>query len=528
MVAQFVRLKLTLMGNSFRRSVWQTIGFVVGVLYGLFVVGMLVVGMVVLGTEDAALAGSITILAGALAVLGWWVIPLFAFGVDATLDPQRFVLFGIPQRRLLAGLAVAGVVSIPGIVTALAALGASFAWWRTPLAVLAALVGAVVAVALCVVGSRATTTALAPLLESRRYREVVTIAAFVPLVLIGPAFAWLGSQLGGGPVDGDAVRGMVTSLADVAAWTPFGAPWGLGAAVHDGAWGLALARLVVALATLAVAWVVWDKALARALVTPPTSGGGGRAKGLGFFSRFPATPTGAVAARTATYWLRDPRYSGSIAVVPLIPVVLLVVGGGTGSEIFLALAPFTAWILGFSISADIAYDHTAFALHVSSGVAGRADRWGRALPVLVAGGAVSFLFAVVSVAVAGRWDALPALLGLTAGVLLTSTGISSATSARLLYPVPKPGDSPFKQPQGAAMATLVAQTVAMLLVLALSLPFLVPGVIAIVADLPVLGWVTLAVGVVVGAVVLVLGVRWGARTYDRRAPELLQRVLSYA
>ena len=61
MVAQFVRLKLTLMGNAFRRSVWQTIGFVVGVLYGLFVVGMLVVGMVFLGTEAASLAGSIPI-----------------------------------------------------------------------------------------------------------------------------------------------------------------------------------------------------------------------------------------------------------------------------------------------------------------------------------------------------------------------------------------------------------------------------------------------------------------------------------
>jgi len=527
-VAQFVRLKLTLMGNAFRRSVWQTIGFVVGALYGMFVVGMLVVGAIVLGTTDPELAGTVVVLGGALAVLGWWVIPLFAFGVDATLDPQRFVLFGIPQRRLLAGLAVAGVVSVPGVATALSALGASFAWWRTPLALLAALVGAVVAVALCVVGSRATTTALAPLLESRRYREVVTVAAFVPLVLVGPAFAWLGAQLGEGPVDGEAVSGMLTRLAGVVAWTPFGAPWGLGAAVHDGAWGLALARLVVALATLAVAWVVWDRALARALVTPPTSGGAGRAKGLGFFSRFPATPTGAVAARTATYWLRDPRYSGSIAVVPLIPVVLLVVGGGAGSEIFLALAPFTAWILGFSISADVAYDHTAFALHVSSGVPGRADRWGRALPVLVAGGAVTVLFAVVSVAVAGRWDLLPAILGVSVGVLLTSTGVSSATSARLLYPVPKPGDSPFKQPQGAAMATLVAQTVAMVLVLALSLPFLVPGLVAVLADLPVVGWVTLLVGAVVGAVVLVLGVRWGARRYDRGAPELLQRVLSYA
>jgi ABC-2 type transport system permease protein len=527
MAAQLVRLKLTLMANAFRRSAWQTIGFVLGSLYGLTVVGLVVVGMIALGTADPALAGAVVVLGGALAVLGWWIVPLFAFGVDATLDPQRFVLFGIPQRRLLAGLAAAGVVSVPGIATALSALGVSFAWWRTPLAVVAALVGAVLALALCVVGSRATTTALAPLLESRRYREVVTIAAFVPLMLVGPALGWIGSQLDG-TADADAVRGLVVRLAGVVAWTPFGAPWGLGAAVHDGAWGVALGRLVVALATLAVAWVVWDRCLARALVTPPTSGAGGRAKGLGLFSRFPATPTGAVAARTATYWLRDPRYSGSIAVVPLIPVVLLAVGGGPGSDVFLVLGPITGWILGFAVSADIAYDHTAFALHVSTGVRGRADRWGRALPVLVGGVPVTVLFAVVSVWVAGRWDALPAVLGAAVGLLLVSLGVSSAVSARLLYPVPKPGDSPFKSPQGAAVATMVAQSVAMVVVLGLSLPVLVPAVLAIVLPSVALGWVSLLVGAVLGAVVLVVGVRWGARVYDRRAPELLQRVLSYA
>ncbi|MFC8923585.1 hypothetical protein [Cellulosimicrobium sp. NPDC057127] len=528
MAAQLVRLKLTLMANAFRRSAWQTIGFVLGSLYGLFVVGLVVSGTIALGTSDPVLAGAVVVLFGAVAVLAWWIVPLFAFGVDATLDPQRFVLFGIPQRRLLAGLALAGTVSIPGIATGLSAVGVSFAWWRTPLAVLAALVGAVLALALCVVGSRATTTALAPLLESRRYREVVTIAAFVPLMLVGPAFGWFASQMGEGPVDGDGVRDLATRLAGVVAWTPFGAPWGLGAAVHDGAWGLALGRLVVALVTLAVAWVVWDRSLARALVSPPTSGAGGRAKGLGMFSRFPATPTGAVAARTSTYWLRDPRYSGSIAVVPLIPVVLLALGGGPGSEVFLVLGPITAWILGFAISADVAYDHTAFALHVSTGVSGRADRWGRAVPVLVGGVPVSVLFAVVSAGVAGRWDALPAVLGLTLGLLLVSLGVSSASSARLLYPVPKPGDSPFKSPQGAAMATMVAQTVAMALVLGLSLPVLAPGVLAIVLPSAVLGWVSLAVGPVLGVVVLVVGVRWGARVYDRRAPELLQRVMSYA
>ncbi len=394
------------------------------------------------------------------------------------------------------------------------------------LAVLAALVGAVVAVALCVVGSRATTTALAPLLESRRYRAVVTIAAFVPLVLIGPAFAWLGSQLGEGPVDGDAVRGMVTSLADVAAWTPFGAPWGLGAAVHDGAWGLALARLVVALATLAVAWVVGQVARPRPRHAAHLRRGR-PCQGPRILLALPATPTGAVAARTATYWLRDPRYSGSIAVVPLIPVVLLVVGGGSGSAIFLALAPFTAWILGFSISADIAYDHTAFALHVSSGVPGRADRWGGRSRARRRRGRDPPLRAGLrrgSRALGRAARAARSHRGHAAhldGHLERDVGASALPGAEAgRQPVQAAAgrrDGDPRRPDGrdAPRPGAVA-------------PFLVPGVIAIVADLPVLGWVTLAVGVVVGAVVLVLGVRWGARTYDRRAPELLQRVLSYA
>jgi ABC-2 type transport system permease protein len=70
--------------------------------------------------------------------------------------------------------------------------------------------------------------------------------------------------------------------------------------------------------------------------------------------------------------------------------------------------------------------------------------------------------------------------------------------------------------------------VAMALTLVLTLPFLVPGVLAVVLPQAVLGWVTLVVGVAVGTLVLLLGVRWGARVYDRRSPELLQRVMSHA
>ncbi|WP_159794024.1 hypothetical protein [Puerhibacterium puerhi] len=533
MVAQLVRLKLTLLLNGYRRSVWQTVGVVLGSLYALSVVALLVVGAVALGTTDPGTAGPVLVLGGAVLVLGWLVIPVFAYGVDATLDPHRFVTYPIPRRRLLAGLAAGGVVSVPGIATALAVLGVTLAWWRSPAAVVAALVGAVGALALCVIGSRALTTVLAPLLESRRSREVLTIVAFVPIMLAGPAIGWFSRRLGEGATDAGAVRRLLADLADVVGWTPLGAPWGVPAAVADDSWGVAAGRLVVLLATLVLAWWVWDRALARTLETPAEGGSkGARGKGLGWFDRFPATPTGAVAARAMTYWLRDPRYSASIAIIPLLPVVLAFAGqgsgGGPGMNVMLVLAPVTAWVLGFTISNDIAYDHTAFALHVATGTTGRTDRWGRALPVLVAGTPLVALFAVLSAGLTGRWSDLPALLGLSLGTLVLSTGVSSAVSAHWLYPVPKPGESPFKQPQGAIGATMVAQGVAGLATFVLALPTLALALVAILLPSPLLGWVTLVVGPGLGVLVLVLGVRWGARRYDQRAPELLQRVLSYA
>lgn len=527
MVAHLVRLKLTLLRNTLKKSVWQTVGLVLGILYGLGVISMALIGLAVLGTTAPEVAGQIVTIVGAVVVLAWWIVPLFAFGVDATLDPQRFVTFAVPQRQLLAGLAVAGLVGIPGIVTLVASVGTTLAWWRSPLAALAALVGGLLAVALCVVGSRATTTALAPLLDSRRYREVLSIAAFVPLMLAGPIIGWATSAIARG-------QEVLPVIADVLGWTPFGAPWALASAVSDGAWGLALVRLAIAVLVLVAAWVVWDRALAKALVAPHGGASAGKSKGLGWFDRFPATPVGAVAARCLTYWFRDPRYSGSIAVVPLLPVLLWFVGSSMGAgggdgfqELMLVLGPVTAFTFGFAISADVAYDHTAFWTQVSSGVSGFADRAGRVVAAAVLGVPVVTIFAIASVAFTGRWDLLVATIGLSLGVLGAGLGVSSVVSARLLYPVPKPGDSPFKSPQGAAMATLFAQMITMLVLTALCLPAAGLALTNVLTGAAVWGWLTLVVGVGLGAVFLVVGMRWGGRLVDQRGPELLQQVMSY-
>ena len=62
--------------------------------------------------------GLVTVLLGSVLVLGWWVVPLVSFGVDATVDPARFVTFTIPRRSMLLGLAIGAVIGIPGVVTA--------------------------------------------------------------------------------------------------------------------------------------------------------------------------------------------------------------------------------------------------------------------------------------------------------------------------------------------------------------------------------------------------------------------------
>ncbi|GAB3161334.1 hypothetical protein GCM10027059_11240 [Myceligenerans halotolerans] len=540
MVAHFLRLKLTLLGNTLRRSVWQTIGLCVALLYALVVVGSLVIAAIAGGGADPVLTGHVITLVGAVTVMCWWIVPIFVFGVDQTLDPQRFTTFAMPHRTLIIGLAVAGVISVPGLATLLAAGGSALAWWREPWLILVALLGAAIGVAACIVGSRAVTTALAPLLESRRYREVVAVAAIVPLVLIGPAIGWASEEIGavsseasdGGvtvSADGSVLSAVLVRFGELAAWTPFGAPWSLPVAVHDGAWGTAVARLAIAVATVAVLWLIWTRSLAKALVTPTVGGGkGARSKGLGWFDRFPATPIGAVAARCTTYWIRDPRYAAGIGVIFLMPVILWLPTRSSGNlELLLLAGPVVAWVLAFSVSNDVGYDYTAFALHVATGTSGRADRWGRALPVLVFGTLVVVLVTLLTLALSGRWDLTVPLLGISLGTLGLVLGVSSVASAALVYPVPKPGESPLKSPQGAAMATMLAQLLTMLIVMLLSVPLIGLGIWAMASGNLLVGWATLAFGLAEGAALLVVGIRMGARVFDRRAPELLQQVQAF-
>lgn len=519
MVAHLLRLKLTLLRNGLRRSPLQLLGLAIGGLYALGTVGMCVAALLFLRQQDPMLAQTVVVLGGSAALLGWGIVPVVAATADMTLDPARFTTSAIPMPQLLAGLAVGGLIGIPGLATALVALATVGTWWRGFIPAAGALVGAVLAVLSCVVLSKVVTTATASLAASRRFKDASALAFMVPLILMGPIVAAIAQGIADS-------RDFLTELARVLSWTPLGAAWSLGGDLAAGRPVDAALKLLIGVVTLAGMTWCWKLLLERALVTPSYAGSNRRTGGrMGLFGLFPASPTGAIAARSLTYWFRDPRYSGSLVAIPLLPVVLAFQGSQTGNfGIIMIVGPLTAFLLAWSISADVSYDNTAFALHLAAGVRGLHDRLGRALACLTFALPTVLILAVGPFFLTGDWEWLPAILGLSLGVLLSGLGLASVVSARYTAAVPLPGDSPFKKPPGNVGQTLAVQFCGMGILLVLTIPEAALVIAQSVTGDPAFGWANLAVGPLLGIALFVAGVRVGGRWLDARGPELLAQL----
>jgi ABC-2 type transport system permease protein len=516
-VAHIVGLKWLLLRNGLRRSTPQLVGLILGGLYGLGVLGVAVSGLIALRFAlPSDVARTIITVGGSAVILGWVVMPIVAFGADETLDPARFATMAVPRGELVLGLLLSSLVGVPGVVTAVLGLATVITWSRSVLAVLVAPVAATVAVLTCVALSRVTSTAFSAMSRNRRSRE----SAPVLVILVAVGLWAAGSSI----MERLSAPGILPRFADVLGWTPLGLAWSAPADVVDGAIMSGLLRLTLAVCVLAVTLLAWEALLRSALENPRGTSGDSpapRDSGLGSLGWMPATPTGAVAARSLTSWRRDPRYVTSGALMILLPLGLLLPAlTGSGSLWTLAMAPTAGFMLGWSTHNDIAYDGTAFWGHVSTGVSGRADRLGRLAPTAMAASVLLPGYATLGSALTGRWSLWPALFGTGLGFLLSGFGVANVMSALQPYPVPGSGENPFGAPPGSSALGVVVQAVAGAAVFVLNLPLLVIGIGALLGHVW-MGWLCLGLAVVLGSFALVLGTWWGARIYERRAPELL-------
>lgn len=518
MAAHVLRLRFALLLGSLRgeRRTRALIGLVAVVAVTV------VVCTAVLSLADASVpvARAVTVLGGAALLLGFLVGPVLVGSVDQ-LDPRRFAVFGVDERRMPWVLTLAALVSVPSLAllavyisVCVVAIRLGAPW---PLAVLGTIVGLVTTALMARIGMAVN----ALLLPERRSRELTALFALALIVVAFPVAVFLGSFRWDGHVPVS-----VAALGAALGVTPLGASPGFLFALAGGDTAAAWAGGVVALLTAALLWGVWAWLVRRLLTTTERPVTSRERTGLGWFALLPSTAFGAIAARSLVYWLRDRRYIMNIIVVPVAGVLTvfpLMVAGVPLEIAALVPVPVMALFFGWLPHNDVAYDSTALWTHVASGVRGLPDRLGRLVPVLLVAVPVLAIAVPLSMLLIGEWILMLPLVGLAASLLFSALGVSSVVSVVAPYAVSRPGDSPFQQPQRPTSRGTYGPAAAFLGAIVLSAPTIWLFAATIVDGAgyaPAAFWV----GIANGLLVLALGAAIGGRIFERSGERLMEFV----
>ena len=522
MVAVLLRLRFRVLANTLGRNAFQLVAVVVGGILAAMLVLVALGGMLLLSTAPPEATQAVVVIGGSALVLGWLVVPLLFDGVDRTIDPVKLARFPLRTGTLMAAMFVVGLTWLPGVATIIVSVGTAIAWRAHPVPAVAAVVAGLIGAATCVAGSRLATSAVGALLRGRGAARV-GVASFGVLLLAGPlAFAVVGGFTG----SRDELFSSFAVVLGVLGWTPIGAVWSVPGRLAMGDPAGAAGAAAIALATLAGMLVLWRLALGAGLRVrgegPTRAVVGGR---LGMLGWMPATPTGAVLARSLIYWFRDGRQARQLILLPVLPGLMLLWWYLFDLDwIAIATGPVVASLLPLSAFAALSYDGTAFAAELAAGVRGLHDRLGRALAILIIAGPATLLVQIAVAIVVGRVADLPALLGLSFGILLVSVGVVSVSSARVVVPVARSGRNPYSAQAGAATVSIFASYAVAFATIVLAIPIGAVAIAALITGAPLLGWVALMTGLGLGGAVALAGVIFGGRVLDASGPATLARL----
>jgi ABC-2 type transport system permease protein len=517
-----VQLKLRLLRNALRSSRPAKVSFIISTTFAcLLAVGTFVVLALMRGQSTSV---ELTTEIFTVFAFGWLILPIFAFGLDGTLDPATIALYPLRTRPLAVGLLAASATGAWPAANVIGLLGVTVGLASGGIGLLVAVVAVLLEVLFCIALARLVTTTMAGLLRSRRGKD---FAAF----LIIPIFALY--EFFTQVVPRAAAQGKIhaSSFTGFDSWMRW-LPPGLAAhAIKDastGRPGPALLRLALLTAVIVVLGLLWIRALDRALVTADTSTQSSRVRGARLrFVR--GGVRGAVAARYWIYQRREPAslvYWAMTAVIMAAVSVSAIVSKVQHPGILLAAAVFGAAFVGIFHANAAGLTGPPFILEalaltgrreLRSYFAGQNIALGLvAAPLLTA---VSFGLA----ALAGRLEygflgAAVALAGLGAALAM-----SNIFSVALPYPMDKRAGSPLRQAaQGYTAYGVGAVFGSLASVAVLATPVIIAVVSTNSAPALVRMPVLLAGAAGYGFALAVAGVRLAARAAEGKMPELCQ------
>ncbi|MEV1062324.1 transporter [Streptomyces sp. NPDC050263] len=523
LVSTVVRLKLSLLRNGLRQSAGRRAAYVASAVVTLLFAALQLLGLIALRGNDHAV--SVVVLLVAVLGLGWAVMPLFFPSGDETLDPTRLVMLPLRPQPLVRALLAASLVGIGPLFTLLMLVGSVISVAHGAAAWAVGALALALGLLMCVAFARAVAAANIRLLSSRKGRDLAVLSGLV--IAVGAQVVNFGAQR-----LGTAGLGELDPLAGVLRWVPPASAVGAVDSVSKGAYGVAVAQLVVSGAALVLVMGVWARTMTRLMTSPDGStlqaaepAARDRRRSAGLSRLLPGGRTGTVMERSLRYVWRDPKTKAawvtSLAIGLIVPVFNALQGVGS-----LYFACFAAGMLGIQMYNQFGQDTSAFwmvAMTVSSTRDAYDELRARALALLLITLPYATLVTVLTTALLGDWAKLPEALGLSLALLGAMLATGAWTSARFPYSIPQEGYKNVAPGQaGLAWIAVFGGMVAAALLCA--------PVIAVTIWLHVSSggeawtWLLLPGGSVYGAAITLLGLRLAAPRTATRLPEILAAV----
>ncbi|RSX51784.1 ABC transporter permease [Bifidobacterium goeldii] len=546
-----VRLRWALTFATLRKSAWQTVGYVIAIVFGVSAVVGTGALAFFLGGPLMRIAISefglyaflatmhvIVILLGSFAMIMVAFVQLMLIGDGSTMSPKRFTLYGIPDVRLQLGVVLAGLSGIPAICGTLALMLWSLSYrWMGADVVIAAIVAAPLTIITMMSIAKLIISTATTLVTSKRGKALLYVITMTVFVFACQLPNLITSSNGAGGPD-------VTALSRVTAvlsWTPLGAAFQLPFDAFSGSYGLLAARILILALTWALCFAGCVWCLRRDRLTAGAAERTVTAKGIGAFGWMPDSVSGALSARLFTYLKRDPRQMMLFIMPVLFVVVFSFQANGLGMQdggaamVWQSLI-WGGWLMPMLEGNGLAYDGRGFTMEVLAGVRGHDDRVARVRVFGVICAVYLTVMALVCLVITGDWRTSGGLLtGLTflvigISVSLSALGLAEVVNCSFMYPVPSM-DKPFSTPQGRAMAQGFFPFIHLFGSAALMLPTgIVAAVLALSGGLTWYAWywVLMPVGLVNGLAAVIIGSWLGGKLLDARAIRVVHTLDSFA
>ncbi len=309
------QLKLRLLRNALRSSAAARISFLVSTTFaGLGAIGVFV-ALALLRGQSAAV--DVTAVVFTVFALGWMILPIFAFGLDGTLDPATLALYPVRTRPLATGLLAASAAGAWPLANLLGLLGVTVGLARGPFGLVVAVVAVVLQVLFCITLARLVTTSMAGLLRSRRGKD---LAAFL-IIPIFALYEFFTQVVPKTAADGTFTAASFDGIDSWLRWLPPGLAAHAIQDASDGHPGPALLQLALLAAVIVVLGWLWVRALSRALVTADSTTQSSRVRG----AALPLARYGLRGAVTARFWIYQRREPMSLVFWAMTAVIMAAV-----------------------------------------------------------------------------------------------------------------------------------------------------------------------------------------------------------